>query len=108
MPTDYRSKWLRFFDRLDKAISGEMKFSITLVDPLANSYVQDLFSPEPDPQLTIEEYDRTDEEEDDLGLKDMKTEGYEEEHQAFLERERARELENAAEDTTNDQTPKPT
>lgn len=98
MPQDYKSKWVRFFDRLGKAISGEMKFAITLEDPLANSYVQDLFSPEADPQLTVEEYTRTYEEEDELGLNDMKTEGYEEEHQAFLERERAKELEDASEE----------
>lgn len=73
-----KEKWDRFFARLEKAINGEIKFVLTLVDPLANSYVQDLCEPDPDPQLTIEEYTRTDEEEDDLGLKDMKTEGYEE------------------------------
>ncbi|KAK2754839.1 nucleolar zinc-finger protein [Arachnomyces sp. PD_36] len=100
MTVDYKSKWVRFFDRLDSAIKGELKFSMTLEDPLANSYVQDLFSPEPDPQLKIEDYTRTDEEDDDLGLKDMKTEGYEEEHQAFLERERAKEAEDAADEAT--------
>ncbi|KAJ5808650.1 zinc finger protein ZPR1 [Penicillium riverlandense] len=70
-------KWDRFSARLEKAINGGLKFVITLVDPLANSYVQDLRAPAPDPQLTVEEYTRTEEEEDDLGLKDMKTEGYE-------------------------------
>lgn len=72
-----KGKWDNFFSRLDKAIQGELKFSLTLVDPLANSYVQDLCSPARDPQLTVEEYTRTEGEEDDLGLKDMKTEGYE-------------------------------
>lgn len=101
MPQDYKSKWDRFFERLDKAIKGDMKFTITLEDPLANSYVQDIFTPEPDPQLTIEDYTRTYEEEDELGLHDMKTEGYEEEHQAFMERERAaNERENASEEAT--------
>lgn len=70
--------WERFFVRLNSAINGELKFTITLEDPLANSYVQDLYEPEPDPRVKIEEYTRTDEEEDELGLKDMKTEGYEE------------------------------
>ena len=71
--------WDRFFSRLDSAIKGELKFTIILEDPLANSYVQDLYEPEPDPRIKIEDYTRTDEEEDELGLKDMKTEGYEEE-----------------------------
>lgn len=77
MATSDKEKWDRFFRRLDSAIKGEMKFVITLEDPLANSYVQDLCAPAPDPQLTIEEYTRTDEEEEELGLKDMKVEGYE-------------------------------
>lgn len=81
MPASEKEKWDRFFARLEKAIKGEHKFVITLVDPLANSYVQDLCAPAPDPQLAVEEYTRTKEEEDDLGWKDMKTEGYEEDAQ---------------------------
>ena len=77
MATSDKEKWDRFFSRLNSAIKGDFKFTITLQDPLANSYVQDLCTPDPDPQLTIEDYTRTDEEEDDLGLKDMKVEGYE-------------------------------
>ncbi|KAJ5584908.1 nucleolar zinc-finger protein [Penicillium hispanicum] len=77
MASSDKDKWARFFSRLDEAIDGKIKFSITLQDPLANSYVQDLCAPAQDPQIQIEEYTRTDEEEDDLGLKDMKTEGYE-------------------------------
>lgn len=72
-----KETWARFFDRLDSAIKGEFKFIITLEDPLANSYVQNLHLPNPDPQLSEEDYTRTEEEEDDLGLRDMKTEGYE-------------------------------
>lgn len=78
MAASEKEKWDRFFANLDAAISGERKFVITLEDPLANSYVQDLCAPAKDPQITTEDYTRTDEEEDDLGLKDMKTEGYEE------------------------------
>lgn len=77
MAASDKDKWGRFFSRLDAAIDGNLKFVITLQDPMANSYLQDLCAPAADPQLTIEEYTRTEEEEDDLGLKDMKTEGYE-------------------------------
>ena len=76
-----KSRWNAFFDRLDLAISGSMQFSIILQDPLASSYVQSFTAPEPDPQIQMEEYERTDEEEEDLGLKDIKTEGYEESEQ---------------------------
>lgn len=81
MENTEKGKWERFFTNLDLAIAGEKKFSITLEDPMANSYVQDLCSPAVDPQITIEEYERTAEEEDDLGLTHMKTEGYEEDEE---------------------------
>ncbi|KAK9778050.1 hypothetical protein AB5N19_02567 [Seiridium cardinale] len=76
-----KSRWTEFFDGLDAAIKGDKKFTITLTDPLASSYVQKLVDPDQeDPQITSEDYQRTDEEEEDLGLKDMKTEGYEDNH----------------------------
>jgi zinc finger protein len=73
MPVDQRQGWERFFAMLDKAIKVEMPYTVLLQDPLANSYVQSLTAPEPDPQLREEEYTRTDQEDEDLGLKDMKT-----------------------------------
>ncbi|KAI1110656.1 ZPR1 zinc-finger domain-containing protein [Nemania sp. NC0429] len=73
-----RHTWNEFFDGLDVAIRGEKPFTIILSDPLASSYVQKAVDPDQDdPQMTVEDYTRTDEEEEDLGLKDMKTEGYE-------------------------------
>ncbi|KAH8425007.1 zinc finger-containing protein ZPR1 [Aspergillus melleus] len=77
MAASDKEKWERFFNRLDAAIKGDLKFVMTMEDPMANSYVQDLCAPAVDPKITIEEYTRTDEEEEDLGLKDMKVEGYE-------------------------------
>ncbi|KAL1959138.1 hypothetical protein VTO42DRAFT_2925 [Malbranchea cinnamomea] len=77
MSASEKAIWDRFFSRLDSAINGDLKFTIVLEDPLANSYVQNLYDPEPDPCIKIEDYTRTEEEEDELGLKDMKTEGYE-------------------------------
>ncbi|KAJ4367286.1 nucleolar zinc-finger protein [Neocucurbitaria cava] len=77
-----REKWNVFFAQLDAAIGGEVKFTIVLDDPLASSYVQSFTAPDPDPQLKLEDYERTEAEEEELGLKDMKTEGYEEGHAA--------------------------
>lgn len=78
MPATEKERWNAFFDRLDVAIRGEMKFSVVLEDPLASSYVQSFTAPDPDGQIKLEDYDRTEQEEEELGLKDMKTEGYEE------------------------------
>ena len=55
----------------------ERPFTVILDDPLANSYLQNLYAPDPDPNMKIELYDRTWEQNEDLGLNDMKVEGYE-------------------------------
>ena len=73
MPEDKKIGWEKFFAALNKAIAGESQYTILLEDPLANSYVQDLFVPEPDPRLHEEEYERTEEENEELGISDMKT-----------------------------------
>ncbi|KAL5877320.1 nucleolar zinc-finger protein [Pyricularia oryzae] len=80
LSTEDRARWQAFFTELDKAIAGEREFSIVLADPLASSYIQSLADDpsKPDFQMTVEDYDRTDEEEEELGLKDIKVEGYEE------------------------------
>lgn len=87
-----RERWNVFFERLDRAIKGEVEFHVVLEDPLAGSYVQSFTAPEPDSQITVEDYDRTDEEEEALGLKDIKTEGYEEHAGEKTEEERAKEF----------------
>jgi zinc finger protein len=74
-----KAKWTAFFDNLDAAISGGKTFTLILTDPLASSYVQPTDPPNPDPKITRVQYDRTDEEEEELGLKDIKVEGYEKE-----------------------------
>lgn len=39
--------------------------------------VQNVYAPDLDPEMTIEQYERTYEQNEDLGLNDMKTENYE-------------------------------
>jgi zinc finger protein len=78
MAPGVKSKWDSFFEKLDGAIKAQFAYSITLEDPLANSFVQLNVDSGEDPQIQVEEYERTEEEMDDLGLKDMKTEGYQE------------------------------
>jgi len=77
MQPEAKRSWEDFFSSLSDAIEGRRPFALTLEDPLASSYVQSLTAPEPDPQISVEDYERTEEELEDLGLNDMKTEGYE-------------------------------
>ena len=71
-----KQNWKKFFAQLDKALAVDIPYTIVMEDPLADSYCQNFDMPGPgnDPQLRSEEYDRTEEEENDLGLADMKTE----------------------------------
>lgn len=78
MKTETKRTWDEFFNSLTEAIEGRTKFTLIIDDPLASSYVQSLTAPEKDPKIEIEEYERTEEEEEHLGLRDIKTEGYEE------------------------------
>jgi len=77
MDKSTKDRWDAFFGKLEEAIKGNVKFTVTLEDPLASSYVQSFTAPEPDSQLKVEDYERTEQEEEELGLRDMKTEGYE-------------------------------
>ncbi|KAI1323511.1 ZPR1 zinc-finger domain-containing protein [Xylariaceae sp. FL0255] len=82
LASEERETWRKFFADLDAAIAGQKTFTVILTDPLASSYVQKAVDPDQDdPQMTVEEYQRTEEEEEDLGLKDMKVEGYEQDHE---------------------------
>ncbi|PSS22527.1 hypothetical protein M430DRAFT_137861 [Amorphotheca resinae ATCC 22711] len=97
LPSEAKENWKAFFDGIDAAIKGERKFTVILKDPLASSYVQNLCLPDDDPQIQTEDYERTAEEEEDLGLADMKVEGYEDEvgnEKKRLEAEKAAEENN--------------
>jgi len=65
-----------FLANLKKAINVEMPFTVILDDPMANSFVQSLYAPDPDPQLSEESYERSHEQNEELGLNDIQTENY--------------------------------
>ncbi|CAJ0832919.1 15339_t:CDS:2 [Entrophospora sp. SA101] len=52
--------------------------TLILDDPLANSYIQNPYAPDPDPNMEIEMYERTWEQNEFLGLNDMNVDNYEE------------------------------
>ena len=57
--------------------SGARPFTLILDDPLANSHIQNLHAPDPDPNMEIVMYDRSWQQNEDLGLNDMRVEEYE-------------------------------
>uniref|UniRef100_H2MS04 Zinc finger protein ZPR1 n=2 Tax=Oryzias latipes TaxID=8090 RepID=H2MS04_ORYLA len=76
---DRLQKLTQFGEKIDQIVAGEMKIHVILDDPAGNSYLQNVYAPEEDPEMTVEKYTRTFEQNEDLGLNDMKTEGYQEE-----------------------------
>lgn len=77
--TDRVQKLSEFGEKIDKVVAGEMNAHLILDDPAGNSYLQNVYAPEPDPEMTVEKYTRSFEQNEELGLNDMKTEGYHEE-----------------------------
>ena len=73
IPEHEVTAWTKFFLQLDKAIRAEIEYTVIMEDPLGNSYCQLLGDTGSDPQVRTEEYERSAEEDDDLGLADMKT-----------------------------------
>ncbi|KAL2295729.1 hypothetical protein Nmel_017250 [Mimus melanotis] len=58
-------------------IEGKAQAHFIMDDPAGNSYLQNVYAPEEDPELSVQRYERTFEQNEELGLNDMKTEGYE-------------------------------
>ena len=74
--TEQVSRLDKFLEKLKTAIKVEMPYTLILDDPLGNSHLQNPYAPDADPNMTIEEYERTYEQNEFLGLNDMKTEDY--------------------------------
>ncbi|KAG1699386.1 Zinc finger protein ZPR1 [Nymphon striatum] len=70
-------KFKTFLEKIDKIKDGELSVHFILDDPCGNSYIQNLYAPEDDPKMKIISYERSFDQNEELGLNDMKTEGYE-------------------------------
>lgn len=68
-------KFEEFFEKFDKILLGEMEVTLVLDDPAGNSYVQKL--DQDDTGLRIKQYERSFDQNEQLGLNDIKTENYE-------------------------------
>ena len=75
--SDSKDKMEKFKSSLREMIAGTEKFTFILDDPAGNSYVQNLYAPDDDPEMTIKKYERTFDQNEELGLNDMKVDGYE-------------------------------
>ncbi|KAG6332236.1 hypothetical protein ID866_6851 [Astraeus odoratus] len=76
MASEDRQKFQDFLKQLKEIAGAERPFTLILDDPLANSYVQNLYAPDPDPNLEIITYERTWQQNEELGLNDMRVDNY--------------------------------
>lgn len=65
-----------FIAHLQKVLDGQEKITLVLDDPAGSSYVQSLSDDGPDDRLKITKYNRTFEQNEELGLNDIKVENY--------------------------------
>lgn len=66
-----------FLGKLKGVISCEtLPYTVILDDPLANSYIQNPYAPDVDEQIVEEKYDRTWDQNEDLGLNDINVDNY--------------------------------
>lgn len=66
-----KKKWESFFAKIQEAIDGKVNYTVMMEDPLAASYIQNVYAPDDDPNMATEDYERTNEENDSLGINDM-------------------------------------
>jgi len=69
-----------FGDKINNILAGKMAITLILDDAAGNSYIQNLNAPDVDPDLKEDKYTRTEEQNDELGISGMCTEGYEDPH----------------------------
>eukprot|EP00168_Porphyra_purpurea_P019141 TRINITY_DN7498_c0_g1_i1.p1 TRINITY_DN7498_c0_g1~~TRINITY_DN7498_c0_g1_i1.p1 ORF type:complete len:203 (+),score=81.21 TRINITY_DN7498_c0_g1_i1:28-609(+) len=64
-----RDLFRAWLGRLDDAVSADVpRFTLIVDDPTGNSYVQNVYAPDPDPEMTVTSYERSAEQDEELGI----------------------------------------
>lgn len=70
--SEQMKKWNEFLGKVELMKAGEMlPFTLELDDPLDNCFILNPNYPQPDPNVVVEEYERTAEQKEELGLDHM-------------------------------------
>ncbi|KRX21476.1 Zinc finger protein ZPR1 [Trichinella nelsoni] len=80
---DQQQRMRSFLEKLDQASQGKFAYHLIFDDPSGNSYIESLTAPNPDSKLKVEFYERSWEQNEELGLNDMNTENYSSERFIF-------------------------
>ncbi|XP_045525587.1 zinc finger protein ZPR1 [Pieris brassicae] len=78
-PAPSKGNLQKFLEKLEEVLEGKRQITLILDDPAGNSYVQNLSDDLTvyDDGVKVTHYERSFEQNEELGLNDMKTEGYE-------------------------------
>lgn len=73
-----KERMAEFTAKLTDVIKGRRLGDIHLIldDPAGNSYLQNVYAPDDDPEMVVEHYERTFEHNEELGLNDMNVDNY--------------------------------
>lgn len=88
---EYTSKFKAFCDKLDSYMTGQHPFTMILDDPMDNCWILNPFAPEEDPKIEVLVYERSQEQNEDLGIVYL----LEEQERERLEVEKKKELDNS-------------
>lgn len=72
----FKTRMYEFFAKLKNLRKMKSPFTLILTDPMANSFIQNPYYPGKDPRCEAVDYERTFEDNELLGLNDIKTENY--------------------------------
>lgn len=70
------SKMADFLIRFKRLLTEDINFTLIIDDPLSNSFIFSELTPKKDPQLDIIEYERTWEQNEELGINDINVDNY--------------------------------
>jgi len=74
-----RSSWGEFFEQMDRAMAGDIPWTLILRDPLSNSFIaprtEDSETEQADPLLQMQDYERSAEEDEEYGIDHLKNHG---------------------------------
>jgi len=73
---DVTKRMEEFKEKLKDLINNKKNFTFVLDDPAGNSYLQNVYAPDDDPEMKVELYERSFDQNEELGLNDMKVENY--------------------------------
>jgi zinc finger protein len=100
----FRENLNKKLKELEDCIELNRGFSFVLNDPLDNSFIQNPFHPEADPYLTVGYYERTEEQNEEYGLSDMKLENYDEDAKEVSKKKDNDEIKEIVKDIVEDVT----